>query len=104
MNDVVLITGASGGMGTATLQLVKLAGGTPIATTRHAAKEEALRRAWADAVFNTGAPDAVRAIRLHPRRRCRWRGRIYRRTDVDAHMHRFDAVWRHVLPGRRRDE
>jgi NADPH:quinone reductase-like Zn-dependent oxidoreductase len=63
MNDIVLITGASGGMGTATLQLVKLAGGTPIATTRHAAKEDALRRAGAEAVFNTGAPDVMRAIR-----------------------------------------
>ena len=63
MNDVVLITGASGGMGTATLQLVKLAGATPIATTRHAAKEDALRRAGAEAVFNTGTPDVVRAIR-----------------------------------------
>jgi NADPH:quinone reductase-like Zn-dependent oxidoreductase len=63
MNDVVLITGASGGMGTATLQLVKLAGATPIATTRHAAKAEALRNAGAEAVFNTGTPDVVRAIR-----------------------------------------
>jgi NADPH:quinone reductase-like Zn-dependent oxidoreductase len=67
MNDVVLITGASGGMGTATLQLVKLAGATPIATTRHAAKADALRRAGAEAVFNTSTPDVVRAIRDYTR-------------------------------------
>src|SRR6266699_1797009 len=34
-NDTVLVTGASGGMGTATVQLAKLAGATVIATTRH---------------------------------------------------------------------
>ena len=63
MNDNVLITGASGGMGTATLQLVKLAGGTPIATTRNAAKADALRRAGADHVVDTSSPDAPRIIR-----------------------------------------
>jgi len=63
MNDVVLITGASGGMGTATLQLVRLAGGTPIATTRSSRKAEALRRAGADFVVETGAPGIAAAIR-----------------------------------------
>jgi len=63
MNDVVLITGASGGMGTATLQLVRLAGGTPIATTRSAAKTEALQRAGAEFVVDSGAPDALQLIR-----------------------------------------
>jgi len=63
MNDVVLITGASGGMGTATLQLVKLAGGTPIATTRSAAKMEALRRAGAEFIVDTGTPGASAKIR-----------------------------------------
>lgn len=63
MNDNVLVTGASGGMGTATLQLVKLAGGTAIATTRSAAKMPALRRAGAAFVVDTGVPDAVRVIR-----------------------------------------
>ncbi len=63
MNDNVLITGASGGMGTATLQLVRLAGATPIATTRSAAKVEPLHRAGAEFVVDTSAPDAVRVIR-----------------------------------------
>jgi len=64
MNDNVLITGASGGMGTATLQLVKLAGGTPIVTTRSAAaKMDTLRRAGAALVVDTGTPDAVQAVR-----------------------------------------
>jgi len=63
MNDNVLVTGASGGMGTATLQLVKLAGGTPIATTRNAAKAEAIRHAGALHVVDTGTPSALQTIR-----------------------------------------
>ena len=63
MNDNVLITGASGGMGTATMQLVKLAGGTPIATTRNAAKAAALRRAGAIHVVDTMAPDVAATVR-----------------------------------------
>ena len=43
MNDNVLITGAAGGMGTATMQLAKLAGATVIATTRYAGKADKLR-------------------------------------------------------------
>src|SRR5438105_788410 len=42
MNDNVLITGASGGMGTATIALAKLAGATVIATTRHPGKAATL--------------------------------------------------------------
>jgi NADPH:quinone reductase-like Zn-dependent oxidoreductase len=63
MNDNVLITGASGGMGTATLQLVRLAGGTSIATTRGAAKTDALVRAGAAHVVDTTSPRALQAIR-----------------------------------------
>ena len=63
MNDNVLITGASGGMGTATLQLVKLSGATAIATTRNPAKTEALKSAGAEHVVDTCAPDAARQIR-----------------------------------------
>ena len=63
MNDNVLITGASGGMGTATMQLVKLAGGTVIATTRSVAKKEALQQVGATYVVDTGAPGAVHTIR-----------------------------------------
>jgi NADPH:quinone reductase-like Zn-dependent oxidoreductase len=37
-NDSVLVTGASGGMGTATMQVARLAGATVIATTRSAEK------------------------------------------------------------------
>jgi NADPH:quinone reductase-like Zn-dependent oxidoreductase len=63
MNDNVLITGASGGMGTATLALVKLSGASAIATTRSPAKAEALKSAGADYVVDTKAPDAARQIR-----------------------------------------
>jgi NADPH:quinone reductase-like Zn-dependent oxidoreductase len=63
MNDNVLITGASGGMGTATLRLVQLAGATPIAMTRSPAKAEALCRAGAQHVVVNDSPDALSAIR-----------------------------------------
>jgi NADPH:quinone reductase-like Zn-dependent oxidoreductase len=62
INDFILITGAAGGMGTATMALSKLAGGIVIATTRHAQKQEQLKRAGADMVIDTSAEDARRAI------------------------------------------
>jgi NADPH:quinone reductase-like Zn-dependent oxidoreductase len=51
--DNVLITGASGGMGQATLQLAKLAGARVIATTRHEGKAALLHELGADAVVVT---------------------------------------------------
>jgi len=57
--DNVLITGASGGMGQATLQLSKLAGARVIATTRHADKAAALRELGADAVVVTADEQAA---------------------------------------------
>jgi NADPH:quinone reductase-like Zn-dependent oxidoreductase len=63
LNDVVLVTGAAGGMGTATLQLAKLAGATVIATTRHASKAEKLKREGADHVVDSSRDDAVKRIR-----------------------------------------
>jgi NADPH:quinone reductase-like Zn-dependent oxidoreductase len=63
MNDNVLITGASGGMGTATMQLAKLAGATVIATTRYPGKEQKLKRQGADIVVDTSREDALRMIR-----------------------------------------
>jgi NADPH:quinone reductase-like Zn-dependent oxidoreductase len=55
--DNVLVTGASGGMGQATMQLAKLAGARVIATTRHEAKAETLRELGADAVIVTDDED-----------------------------------------------
>jgi NADPH:quinone reductase-like Zn-dependent oxidoreductase len=62
-NDCVLVTGASGGMGTATMQLAKLAGATVIATTRYRDKRAKLEREGADHVVDTGREDALDAIR-----------------------------------------
>ena len=45
LGDTVLIAGASGGMGQATMQLCKLAGARVLATTRHAGKAATLARA-----------------------------------------------------------
>jgi NADPH:quinone reductase-like Zn-dependent oxidoreductase len=63
LNDIVLVTGAAGGMGTATLQLAKLAGATVIATTRHLGKADKLKRGGADHVVDSGRDDAVKLIR-----------------------------------------
>jgi putative oxidoreductase len=61
LGDTVLITGASGGMGQATLQLCRLAGARVIATTRHAGKAATLRELGADAVVVTADAERARA-------------------------------------------
>jgi len=63
INDTILVTGASGGMGTATMRLAKLAGATVIATTRHEGKEDGLRREGADIVVVGSGEPAARMIR-----------------------------------------
>ena len=63
LNDVVLVTGASGGMGTATVKLAKLAGATVIAGTRHAGKDAKLEREGADHVVDTSRSDALAVVR-----------------------------------------
>jgi len=61
LGDTVLIAGASGGMGQATLQLCKLAGARVIATTRHAGKTAMLRELGADGAVVTGDAERARA-------------------------------------------
>ena len=63
INDTILVTGASGGMGTATMRLAKLAGATVIAATRHEGKEDGLRREGADVVVVGSGEAAARMIR-----------------------------------------
>ncbi len=53
----VLITGASGGMGQATMQLARLAGGRVIATTRHEGKAATLLELGADGVVVTACEE-----------------------------------------------
>jgi NADPH:quinone reductase-like Zn-dependent oxidoreductase len=57
--DTVLVTGATGAMGLATLRLAKLIGARTVAATRYPAKAEALRAAGADNVVLTGDPAAA---------------------------------------------
>jgi NADPH:quinone reductase-like Zn-dependent oxidoreductase len=59
--DTVLIAGASGGMGQATMQLCKLAGARVIATTRHQVKAATLRDLGADAAVVTSDAERARA-------------------------------------------
>jgi NADPH:quinone reductase-like Zn-dependent oxidoreductase len=59
--DNVLVTGASGGMGQATMHLAKLAGARVFATTRHEGKAATLRELGADAVVVTA--DAEQAFK-----------------------------------------
>lgn len=61
LGDCVLIAGASGGMGQATMQLCRLAGARVIATTRHAAKAKILTGLGADAAVVTTDPEGTRA-------------------------------------------
>jgi NADPH:quinone reductase-like Zn-dependent oxidoreductase len=63
MNDSVLVTGAAGGMGTATVKLLRLAGATVIATTRYPGKAANLKREGADHVVDTSRDDALQRIR-----------------------------------------
>jgi NADPH:quinone reductase-like Zn-dependent oxidoreductase len=61
LGDAVLIAGASGGMGHATMQLCKIAGARVIATTRHAGKAAVLREFGADAAVVTADAERARA-------------------------------------------
>jgi NADPH:quinone reductase-like Zn-dependent oxidoreductase len=61
LGDTVLIAGASGGMGQATMQLCKLAGARVVATTRHEAKAAVLRELGADAAVVTADAERARA-------------------------------------------
>jgi NADPH:quinone reductase-like Zn-dependent oxidoreductase len=61
LGDTVLIAGASGGMGQATMQLCKLAGARVFATTRHEGKAAVLRELGADAAVITADAERARA-------------------------------------------
>nr|WSW69945.1 zinc-dependent alcohol dehydrogenase family protein [Streptomyces sp. NBC_00995] len=60
--DHVLITGASSGVGTAALQVARLIGAVPIATTRTAAKKQRLLDAGAAHVITTDDEDVVKEV------------------------------------------
>jgi acryloyl-coenzyme A reductase len=59
LGESVLVSGASGGVGSAAVQLAKLSGAFVIALTRSAAKSAALREDGADAVIAGGAPEEI---------------------------------------------
>lgn len=61
--DSVLVTGASGGVGRAALQIAARIGARPIAITRDAAKSEALRAVGAAGVVVAGRDDLPAKVR-----------------------------------------
>lgn len=63
VGDVLVITGASGGLATAALQIAKLSGATVVGTTTRPSKVPALREIGFDHVVDVGAPDAVATIK-----------------------------------------
>ncbi|MCE5308228.1 MAG: zinc-binding alcohol dehydrogenase family protein [Acidobacteriales bacterium] len=68
--EVLLVTGASGGVGVASVLLGKSMGLTVVALSRSASKRERLRQLGADCVFDPASPDLRRAIlrSLDPRK------------------------------------
>lgn len=60
--SVLLVTGASGGVGTASVQLGKSMGLTVVALSRSAEKGAKLRAMGADHVFNPGDPNLRKAV------------------------------------------
>lgn len=63
LGDVVLVLGASGGMGAATVRLASMLGATVIALTRHGSKEAGLRDIGAHEVVVIDRPeDATEAV------------------------------------------
>ncbi|HEX6142125.1 MAG TPA: NADPH:quinone oxidoreductase family protein [Geminicoccaceae bacterium] len=65
--EVVLVTGAGGGVGLATLQVVKAFGGIALAATGSPEKTAAIRRAGADAIVDLRADDLHEALRAEVR-------------------------------------
>jgi NADPH:quinone reductase len=61
--ETVLVTGASGGVGLAAVQLVKALGGIALAGTRQPAHADAIRGAGADAIIDLNAPNLRNALR-----------------------------------------
>ncbi len=93
--DIVLIWGATGGLGAFAVQLVKNGGGIPVGVVSSEAKAEVLRRLGCDVVINRaelgaegdGRPDPAQAIDLGKRI-----GRIIRRElGEDPHI-AFDFI------------
>src|SRR5262249_30955862 len=63
INDRMLVTGAAGGMGTATVQMARLAGASVIATTRTRAKTDALIAIGAEHVIDVSTGGALAQIK-----------------------------------------
>ncbi|KUL46069.1 NADPH:quinone reductase [Streptomyces sp. NRRL F-4489] len=63
--DTVALTAASSSVGLAAIEVVRRAGAVPIATTRTAAKKDALLRAGAAEVIVTGEEDLVGRVLEH---------------------------------------
>ena len=91
--ETVLVHGAAGGVGTATLQVAKGLGARTIAIVSDDAKEEVARRAGADEVFRSGGPWKDEVRELGRRRRGHRPGRRRPHDRLAAHPQRGRARW-----------
>ena len=62
-NQTILVTGASGGVGTATVQLAKALGHRVVALSRSEQKQARLREMGADVVLNPSEPDLGKRVK-----------------------------------------
>ena len=65
--ETVLVTGATGGVGMATVQMAKALGARVLATVGTPAKAEFARRLGADAVIDVSGPDIAESLRARVR-------------------------------------
>ncbi|SEG70738.1 crotonyl-CoA carboxylase/reductase [Thermomonospora echinospora] len=86
MGDVVLVWGATGGLGSYAVQLVKQAGGIPVAVVSSEEKAELVRRQGCEHVLNRSEIDFGDRGMNHPKAWRRLGEEIRRLTGEDPHI------------------
>jgi crotonyl-CoA reductase len=86
MGDVVLIWGATGGLGSYAVQIVKQAGGIPVAVVGSEAKADLVRRQGVEHIINRSAVDFGDRGMNHPKAWRRLGEEIRQRVGEDPHI------------------